>query len=134
MSAWLVSKRHIDLIVSASIAFKAIKSSAADVIGDMLYQENAKSLRYRYGDAEEFWEFPKPNSYHYEPLVSEDPDYIFKQLSCYNYQACEHPEWETSNSCALVAKLREQIALSVGTDCDGMFKRPGFETAPWGVD
>ena len=131
MSAWLVSKRHIDLMVSAGIAFREIKPGEATDIGAMLWDENARSVDYCYEGR--YPEDVAHEPYAFTPYAVEDPDVIFKQFRCYGYQACEHPEWEESESYRLVEAICATVAASVGSTEEGMYDRPGWDSAPWGV-
>ena len=76
MSAWLVSNKHIDLLVSAALAFKLVGRASATDVGKMLYEENVKSLNYRYGEDRiaESGESDAPAAYSYaQPSITEDP-------------------------------------------------------------
>lgn len=49
--------------------------------------------------------------------------YAAKILDCYEYQACEHDEWEASKAARAIDGLRRQLLSSL----------PGYSAAPWGV-
>ncbi len=57
-----------------------------------------------------------------EPLVSAAE--LAKGIANYEYQSCEHPEWEGSEAHAFCRALKEEILASL----------PGYEDAPWGWD
>ena len=50
MSAWIVSKDHIDLLVTAALAWEQAVPEQADHIGQMLWRENLESITYCYPD------------------------------------------------------------------------------------
>lgn len=132
MSAWLVSKRHVDAVVSTAIAHRAIDRSEADVTGSMLWGANADNLAYLYSDLDDDERNPGP--YRFDPYPIEDPDVAHKAVQCLDYQSCDQKAWNESLAGRLLATLAETIAASIGTTPDGMYDRPGWETAPWGID
>ena len=91
--------------------------STAGRVGAMLLAENRRSVNFRYD--EDDWEEP----YTFEPVASVDPVVVLKALSCYEYQACEHPEWEASEAHAFCEALRQRAIASL----------PGYAEAPWGI-
>lgn len=135
MSAWIVSKTHIDALVQAGIEREMVREGEADEFGKMLWGENLASIHYRYPDTVEGGGYPGPigfvasdvDAYTYEPLDGEagitlrSEGVVHMASSCYDYQTCEHPEYEGSKA--------EQFAmlLSKLTEAAG---REG----PWGID
>jgi hypothetical protein len=134
MSAWLVSTEHIDVLVTAGIALGLVAEDDATEFGDMLWQENVASLRYRYGDAETFWQLPEPGWYQFSPRAVEDLFYVAKQAHCYGYQACEHPGWEQSRSAAFIYALEDEIAAKTGVRADQFDTQPAYANSTWGVE
>lgn len=141
MSAFIVGKVHIDALVQAGLTFSRhdrmrwylpasgtqrcyheLDHTTVDAVGRMLWAENVTSWRYRYPDG---------------PLVAEGTDYTFpvtrakrlsavetlKAVSCYEYQSCEHPGWETSEAKAFCDALRMRAIHGL----------PGYEDAAWEV-
>lgn len=88
MSAWIVSKGHIDCLVQALIVEGIVAREDADEVGQVLWHENHLSIEARYGDE------PNTPEYHFrgvdEPL---DDAIVWMQLGCYGYQTCEHARW-----------------------------------------
>lgn len=71
-------------------------------VGAMLMAENRASVNHRYNEEE--WEEP----YTFRMLRGHaDPVVILSALSCYEYQSCEHPEWEASEAHAFCEALRD---------------------------
>jgi hypothetical protein len=152
MSAFIVSKAHIDALVQAGLAIRRIGNSPlrwdagerpawtgdheayrigcqtisrelthdqADRVGAMLWNENVKSVDHRYNDHtdREVYRFPAMTKLR-PPVV------ILKAIHCYRYQACEHPEWESS----------EAFAFCNALEAATMRNLPGYDDAPWGID
>jgi hypothetical protein len=135
MSAWIVSKRHIDVLVTGLIErggyhhrgkWVAVSEENATETGKMLWAENHKSIRYRYGSKE------RTPEYHYSRLGIKslmDADghigrgTLAKQVSCYDYQTCEHPEYYTSQAHSAMLG----ICMSL------LHKVEGYGEADWGV-
>ncbi len=144
MSAFVVSKEHINAMVTAglrksygsSLSFyhedkrHELTDQTADTIGQMLLDENVKSVMYRYDDSEVTdlpgkisaeWVIPFKYRYTYGCPTGVE---TIKNVQCYKYQSCEHPEWEPSMAKAFCEALIHK-----------QFDRlPGYEDAPWGWD
>lgn len=95
-------------------------------VGQMLWDENVKSVQARYpGDRE----LPGPIDCDYQYSNSVPLFYVFapvqviKACDCYAYQSCEHDEWKTSEAKAYIDALRL-------TACRHL---PGYEDARWGA-
>src|SRR5690348_7047317 len=122
MSAWIVSKAHVDVLVYA-MARRELLEVTTDQAGAILWGENYRSVNYRYRETAE-----TPAYAFTEPPVSWTPDQLTKILGCYEYQACESRDWEETEAhrmCAdLAASLEREGANRESADAD---------TAPWGV-
>jgi hypothetical protein len=129
MSAWIVSEKHIDYMVTA-IIHAELSEKSPDEIGRMLWRECLASVAYRYpGDGD--GERPGPIGFRDadadEYTWAETPlltgGALAKTLGCYDYQSCEHPGYDASEARALVAKLQASLG-DVGYD----------DSTPWGWD
>jgi hypothetical protein len=91
----------------------------AGYVGAMLLAENRRSVDHRYDEEE--WEQP----YLFKRLPGvPNPVAVLKALGGFEYQACEHPEWEKSEAYNFCDALRRK-AIS---------KLPGYdEDDHWGV-
>src|SRR5580692_11408341 len=117
MSAWVVSRLHIDYIVAAAIAAKKIRRTEADAIGRMLWQECLASVTYRYPNDKD-GKRPGPNdfrdrmvdeyTYSKTPVLAAGA--LKKTLGCYRYQSCEHPGWVASKAHNLIESLLETVS------------------------
>ena len=103
MSAWIVSKQHIDYLVTAMAQYGTLDSNA-HYVGQKLWQENVNSVAHRYPDdtpAERPGPVCKhgvrPSTYKHTPYKKAiDPITLLKQIGCYEYQSCEHDGWQAS--------------------------------------
>jgi len=111
MSMFIVSREHIDYMVTAIIRAELV-AMTPDEIGRMLWNENLESAKYRYpndGDGER----PGPinfrdsdvESYTWTETAELDPAALSTTLRCYDYQSCEHPGWDGSEAKAITDKL-----------------------------
>jgi hypothetical protein len=129
MSAWIVSKRHIDYMVTAILAAE-LSDKSPDDLGRMLWRECLASVAYRYPD-DGNGERPGPNdfrdsdvdTYTWERTPELTGGYLKDTLACYRYQSCEHPGWEDSEASLLVEKLYATVS-----ECEVP------DDAPWGWD
>jgi hypothetical protein len=147
MSAYIVDKQHIQYLIDAAMqsascgAFrwyhggewrelpKGDKERAAE-IANMLWCENIKSVSHRYphessatlpGPTET--ETIEPRDFHGIRWLHFVPVQVAKACDCYDYQSCEHDEWETSEAKAFTDSLKES-----------QWRRlPGYDDAEWGA-
>lgn len=89
--------------------------ATAGRVGAMLVAQNRASVNFRYDEDE--WETP----FLFDRLPgTPEPVTILKAVRCYEYQACETPDWDTSEAEAFCEALI-YLAISV---------LPGFDSAP----
>ncbi len=155
MSAWIVSKTHIDLLVTAGLQFAdtyplswasdhpeddsarwgsmvRLTSDTADRIGRMLWAENLASVAYRY-DYDEDGERPGP-----EGFVDADVDrYEFQEVPgtldpvvVLSSIACYEYQSAQHEAWPRSQALRFCKALQSAS----ISKLPGYAEAPWGFD
>lgn len=137
MSCFIVSKRHID-----ALAYWLDRMGIAhdkQKVGEMLWSENHKSYRARYGDYDydgsyikrPRYRYATPNATvtpsYYEDFDPQNLDQILTLVHCYDYQSCEHRGWEKSRSYRLMERLRVQLELA-GAE----YHREGTKN-PWGI-
>lgn len=137
MSAYVVEKAVIDVLVAAAVSAGLVPAGGEDAAGQMLLDECVKSVAYRYprdGDNErpgcyDVWDCPAeervgqwqtPYVYR-QPTgglvggwadVSKGEDPVQVAAQEYDYQSCEHPGWRSSGACKLVDQLRQQAAVA----------------------
>jgi hypothetical protein len=129
MSAWIVSKKHIDYMVTAVIQAE-LSDKSPDELGRMLWRECLLSVACRYPNDED-GDRPGPVGFRDSDVLTytwqETPvltgGALRTTLACYRYQSCEHPGWKESESCALVEKLIDPVR-----------DVPMDDETPWGWD
>lgn len=154
MSAFVVSKAHIDTLVHAGLrsghparggytlrwfvdkpewtggdtyesymvavqgATRELTRQTANRVGAMLWNENHRSVDHRYNEASdrEVYRFK-------ESPITSNLVAVLKAIDCYEYQTCEHDEWEQSEAFAFCQALRKAVIHML----------PGYEEAPWRI-
>lgn len=131
MSAWIVSRAHIDVLVQALTADAGLTPGTPDEIGRELWAENLASVAYRYprdtdGDRPGPLEFRDSDveTYTYREPAKVIPDAgILMAVDCYTYQSCEHPGWNKSRAVKWMDTLKMRHATAESLD-----------KYPWGFD
>lgn len=156
MSAWIVSKEHIDLIVSEGIRLEArlvsvgddgalevdrLTSLNANTVGRVLWGECQRSVAYRYPrDRDGQWPGPagltlaEIEGYTWTPTtlrLGMDRETqrlvgLINAIECYEYQSCEHPGWASSEAKRWVESIY-RLAVARLT-------RRLEPNLPWGID
>ena len=150
MSAYMVSKQHIDRLIETAINGPAdrleyirsgqwrvyyapgheyVNYSNANAIGAMLVQENLRSIQYRYPDTiSDPSRTPGPLARYWEyPYVFPQDTKALSTLQAFNaisrldYQSCEHPEWGTSDAHKFLDSLTWALIHAL----------PGYDGADW---
>ena len=147
MSAYIVSRRHIEVLANALLGYGVVEIDETDTdqewkLGTLLWNENIRSVSYRYND-EPLGDLPGPcvESFVYLEAQVEDvmehmlqPWTILGLTRCYVYQSCEHPAWEESQACTYMEALEQEALKTLGLkDMDQARKRPEWDQAPWGI-
>jgi len=143
MSAYVVSTRHIDFLVTAYRHMTHRNDGAyfyhdgepvyvdtnAHEIARALYRENIESVSYRY-PRDTFESLPGPNvkpapiDYQYRPwMLDITPVQVLKAIDGYVYQSCEHPDWDTSMAHSFCESLRRKAIQRLD----------GYDDAPWTI-
>lgn len=143
MSAFVVNKSHINALLHAGMAVRyrpltwrhngeshTLTDESATVVGQMLLDECVRSVCYRYegdsmanlpGRTNAEWLIPFEYRFtHRRPTPIE----ALSLISCYEYQSCEHDEWETSEAKAFCDALRHCTIPRL----------PGYDEAPGSWD
>lgn len=136
MSAWIVSKAHIDVLVAAGLQFSKygnltfyckgrpvmeLTIETADEFGKMLWRENHRSVNYRYSERE------RTPPYRFDRRTLEiplDPVKVLKLIGCYGYQTCEHKGYASSMAKRYCDALRDTL----------IYNLEGYDEGPWGID
>jgi hypothetical protein len=151
MSVYIVSKAHIDALVSAAMAqgdtfcwydadgdhsheLTYTDTVHATKVGAMLWGENLKSINARYvNTVDNPLACPGPADFEGRATIDRyvfkrtnklTPVQILKAIDCYEYQSCEHAGWKTSEAHQFCRALEARMISSL----------PGYKDAPWGLD
>lgn len=142
MSAYVVSKTDIDLLISALRQFRtrvfykrhldAADSFDPTELGRMFWFENVKSVAYRYGlnddDDDDLSELTNYKlsvaEYNFHEYLDIKPARIAKIAAHYEYQSCEHPSWYSSEAQHTILRLYSALCRHL----------PGYDDAPWGIN
>lgn len=128
MSAFLCSNKHLSTIVRAAIPGSGVatfpygdKRLTRKELGQLLLDENIRSLKARYGDRHGVIE--SETRFRMELVEYPDPVAAIKLINSYQYQACESDDWEQTEA----YKVSEAIK-------DGLTRHlPGYDDAPWSI-
>lgn len=96
---------------------RELTRDTANRVGAMLWNENKRSVDHRYNEAND------REVYRFASSRVTNPVAILKAINCYEYQSCEHPEWETSEAQAFCAALTGAMVRSL----------PGYDEAEWEI-
>lgn len=133
MSAWIVTKTHIDYLLTAAITLAPeglefgrcrLSPETASAIGQHLWRENYRSVNYRY---ERRGRCP---AYTFKPYAGDvpfTPATVWKEVGCYGYQTCERPDYPKSIAYTFVKALESLLGPEPEDD-------PEWAAAPWGID
>ena len=128
MSAWIVSKAHIDVLVAAAQKLAGELAGGPDALGQMLWEENHKSINYRYDKRDS-----APRYKFEQPTVELSPAFVLKQIHFYEYQSCEHLAWEGSEAQKFCGELQRGLFHNRVLNTDFTVIGRG-DDAPWGID
>lgn len=109
----------------------ALRPSRGNWLLALLHAENVRSVRYRYPDAPES-ELPGMHDESgallppgdFWPVHNIDPVLVLKACDCYDYQACETPDYDETPAAALVRAIRRAAIAEL----------PGYDAAPWEIE
>lgn len=127
MSAWMVTKAHIDAMVQSLLNEGLLDAARPDqdptIIGKLLWEENWKAFNIRY-EGRYLDDRPDIEGYVFEgtdkPL---NPIAINTLIACYHYQCSEYDECDQQPGWQLLAFLQGVLGVS-----------DGLERGPWGID
>jgi hypothetical protein len=119
MSAWIVSEKLISLLVNEASKAQTINGEDPSALGQMLWEENHKSINARYTSRVEVC----PRFTFKRPATSYGPLAVIKQIDCYEYQSCEHDGWKDSKARRFCRDLKSRLISNM----------PEYDAAPWGI-
>ncbi|BBX54651.1 hypothetical protein [Mycolicibacterium poriferae] len=133
MSAFIVDPEHIHVLLWAASRPTSpygplvwyydnpsregrLTDDAIDTVGQMLVDENAASVNYRYDEDDAY-------IYAYQrPRYTTWSGVEIKALHCYEYQSCEHPAGAPAKP-TLLPRLERRLIGEL----------PGYDDAPWAI-
>ena len=133
MSAWLVSKEHIQYMIESATRFhnphgmtdEEARQDMADT-ANMLWEANLKSIQTRHSVATDtIQKFTQEDFLQFTVFTSMKlPEFaqLAKSINCYQYQSCEYDEFEQSKANKFCEDLKDSICRAL----------PGYEDAEWG--
>ena len=129
MSAWIVSKHHIDILVTALLKYEIVNAVSPDEIGKILWRENYRSVNYRYGERRRTPKYV--HTYRGKDLdFIRKPISLFKAIGCYDYQTCEHKTYGKSQAYEWIQALEEQVVKSSGLTREEIYDSDEYDQAP----
>ena len=93
-------------------------------LGQLLWDENRLSIEHRYPDTagdkfEATWGDCEYGEHAPSVHTTINPAQVVQSCRCFEYQACEHPGWESSEACAFVRALeRSAVSAMLSDDLD----------------
>lgn len=139
MSAWIVSKNHIDVLVDA-IKKLGLSRKSHNEIGELLWKENHRSVNFRYHEHTVTPEYEFKSVPRLVPLTE-----TIKQVHCYDYQTCETDDYRETEAGKLMSRLlavlldkyREIYPHVAHLDDKALqahiSNTPSYQKAAWGV-
>jgi hypothetical protein len=139
MSAFIVDHDTIDALLTLAVGRKVsyyvaatetrvqITAHNAEEVGRLLLTENERSVYHRYPDSKA-GNLPgrigeDVSSYRFRFIHAPLPAVVvLKSCDCFDYQACETDDYETSLAHAIVHAIRKECIRAL----------PGYDGAPWG--
>ncbi len=135
MSAFIVDPEHIHVLLWAASRPAGhygplswyfdkptregrLTADTRDAVGQMLVDENAASVNYRYDEDDLFiYAYQRPRHTTWSTVD------LLKALHCYEYQACEHAGWRDSQAHAFCRAFEHRLIQAL----------PGYDDGPWAI-
>lgn len=128
MSAFIVEDDLIDLLVTYATSDRGpgqrqlIAAQSPQSLGAMLVAQNWRSVGERYRESGE------PAPYTFTPYTGPmESMAVIKACNCYDYQACETEDYETTEPARIVRDIRDTATREI------IRKLPAYDKAPWGA-
>ena len=137
MSAFILEDDSIDLLVTAGIMGVGIdgglrvfqcgaslhftqSGDGADEVGAILKTENVASVNYRYNESKQATPYRYSGSGITPYLGGKIIPWgqVLKTVRCYEYQSCEHPEWNGSLAKAICEAITQKVCARIADECD----------------
>lgn len=127
MSAFILSKPHIDTLSNAAVQLLVVKPLRAEELGQVLWDENYRSVNFRYREDTETPDyirdvFDAP----FHPIA------ILKAIDCYEYQSCECSDFEETSAFAWTGLMR--VAAMEKVSVSDYHRTSIYDDTPWGIE
>lgn len=133
MSAYVVSNAHLNAIVNfAYIKFRrepvlyppsgfrpSVDCSQPTELGQILLDENVRSVNYRYNETRETEPFK-----HNLSLTLVSLEQFFSCIACLEYQSCETNNWPETEAFHILQGLKDKAIRLL----------PGYDKTKWSLD
>lgn len=129
MSAWVVSKAHIDALTTFAVMNDLLAGKSPEQFGQDLWSENVRSVNYRYRHDE-----PEPVGNYWFEWFPVSATWLAKACACYGYQSCETLDWEQTWAFGANKKMQELALASLGMDMDQFCQTEDWQNGPWRLD
>ena len=137
MSCFIVGTNHVRYLVAAAEQWKALdyyhprlrsrQTVTPEYIGRALMLCNVEAFTRAYDgrhtEAAEWKEAHEWKPIHPASYDHIDPVQVLKSISCYEYQASDHAQWDDHDCAFFLARLKEAA----------IHRLPGFEAAKYGA-
>lgn len=133
MSAFIVSDAHINYLLTFMNAanssvyigdrrYTCDRTDNLDLIANKLRAANYASVNYRYNEQDQ----PEETGFAFHRCGRKaDPLVVLKACACFDYQACEVPDYDKSEAAEIIGCIRK-AAIN---------RLPGYEDAKgWSID
>jgi hypothetical protein len=90
----------------------------SDLIANILYRANVDSVNYRYREHEPIFNFKYKTAGVYAKPIE-----IIKACDCFDYQACEVPNYDETPAAKLIDSIRREAIRCL----------PGYDGAAWSI-
>ena len=134
MSAFVVHPEHINVLLWGALRAShgrvcwsygnptrmgELTDANATTIGQMLLDANVASVNYLYSvdQVVEAYCYTAPQRRDWSTVE------ILKALACFEYQACEAPDWENSSAHRLCRAMERELIVDL----------PGWSDGPWSI-
>jgi hypothetical protein len=128
MSAYIVSEKHV--LTLAYYYNKMVKGNEGIDLkktARVLWSENTKSVNYRYNE--------RSNARFSKELVLPKTDCemaeLYKLISCWEYQTCEHPTCTKSKAWSMMQELKSAMLDYIMRNTQPFSAQ--YENAEWGM-
>ena len=145
MSAWMCSEAHFNALLTYAVAMDvtfqdprtnhtAITLETASAIGQIMVDENVRSLISRYGADREEERFAFAFTAYPHILTAPEAQCV---VNCLEYQSCESRDWSTTLAAVILAAIEAKVISVLGSNEKERWtavQKREYDACPWGID